>query len=127
MSGQRERRKAVAAAVALPVEYAGEDFIGKGVVLNASASGVLVRGDYVAVVGTSMGLRIVPNHGEPLSIERAVVRWRRGNAFGVEILLIMPEAHVRLMDLMHSILRGRRCRCTPTLPWLCRCGPAWTP
>lgn len=127
MSNHREWRKAAAVPVAIPVEYVGKEFIGQGVVLNASVSGVLLRGDYVAVVGTSMGLRLVPDHGEPLDIERAVVRWRRGNAFGVEILLIMPEAYVRLMDLMRSILKDRRCQCTPTLPWLCRCRLAWTP
>lgn len=122
MIDMRNRRKATRLPIEIPVEYLGKEFLGNGTVINVSPYGVLIRGDYLTIVGTNLSMRLFPSGDkEPLFIERAVVRWQRGSELGVEIISMTPEAHVRLTELMASALTHHGCACTPKLPWLCRC------
>lgn len=122
MIDTRNRRKATRLPVDIPVEYLGKEFLGTGTVINASPYGVLIRGSYLPIVGTHVSMRLFPSDDkEPLSVERAVVRWQRGSELGVEIMTMTPEAHARLIGLMTSVLTPRGCVCAPKLPWLCRC------
>lgn len=124
MIDTRDRRKTTRLPVDIPVDYLGKEFIGKGTVINVSPYGVLIRGDYLAIVGTNVSVRLfLPDNKEPLSIERAIVRWQRESELGVEIISMTPNAHVRLIGLMTSVLTHRGCVCAPKLPWLCRCLP----
>lgn len=124
MSDTRDRRKATRLPVEIPVDYLGKDFLGKGTVINVSPYGVLIRGDYLPIIGTNVSMRLFPQDDkEPLHVERAVVRWQRGSELGVEIISMTPDARVRLIGLMTSVLKHRGCVCTPKLPWLCRCLP----
>lgn len=122
MIDTRDRRKTTRFPVDVPVEYLGREFIGRGTVINVSPYGVLIRGDYLAIVGTNVSMRLFPpDDKEPLYVKRAVVRWHRGSEFGVEIISMAPEGHVRLIGLMTSVLEYHGCVCAPKLPWLCRC------
>ena len=128
MIDARDRRKATRLPVEIPVDYLGKEFLGNGTVINASLYGVLIRGDYLPLIGTNVSMRLFPPDGkEPLSVERAVVRWQRESEFGVEIMTLTPEAHARLIGLMTSVLKHRGCVCAPNLPWLCRCLPGRPP
>lgn len=125
MSEQRNRRKAARRPVHIPIEYLGNRCNGTGMVINVSPFGVLIRGDHRPMVGTYVSLQMFPPDAkEPLSIERAVVRWQREFDMGVEIITMVPEAHARLSALMTAILQDRGCLCAPKLPWLCRCQAA---
>jgi PilZ domain len=122
MIATHERRQVPRLPVEIPVDYLGTEFLGQGTVINASLSGVLIRGDYLPLIGTSVSLRLFPpDEKEPLSVARAVVRWQRESEFGVEIMTLTPEAQARLVDLLPSIHTYRGCVCAPTLPWFCRC------
>jgi hypothetical protein len=122
MIDTRNRRKAARLPVDIPVDYLGKEFFGKGTVINVSPYGVLIRGDYLPIIGTNLSLRLFPSGDkEPLSVERAVVRWQGEFELGVEIITMTPDAHVRLIGLMTSVLTHRGCVCAPKLPWLCRC------
>lgn len=124
MIDTRNRRKATRLPVDIPVDYLGKEFLGKGTVINASPYGVLIRGDYLPIIGTNVSMRLfLPDDKEPLSVERAVVRWQRGSELGLEIITLTPEAHARLIGLMTSVLTHSGCMCAPNLPWLCRCVP----
>lgn len=118
MIEQHERRKAARLPIDIPVDYLGKEFLGKGTVINVSPHGVLIRGDYLAVVGTNVSLRMfAPDDKEPLYVERAVVRWRRGAELGVEIMTMAPDAHARLVRLMTVALEHQGGMCAPKLPW----------
>ena len=122
MIDMRNRRKATRLPVNIPVDYLGKEFLGKGTVINVSPYGVLIRGDYLPMIGTNVSIRLfLPDDKEPLSVERAVVRWQRESELGVEIITLTPEAHARLIGLMTSVLIHGGCVCAPNLPWLCRC------
>lgn len=124
MVDTRDRRKTTRFPVDIPVEYLGKEFTGTGTVLNVSPYGVLIRGDYPAIVGTNVSMRLFPpDDKEPLFAAHAAVRWQRGFKLGVEIISMAPEAHARLIGLMTSVLKHRGCVCAPKLPWLCRCLP----
>lgn len=128
MTDTRNRRKATRFPVDIPVDYLGKEFLGHGTVINVSPYGVLIRGNYLPVIGTNVSMRLFPlDDKEPLSVARAVVRWQRGAELGVEIMTLTPEAHARLIGLMTSVLKHRGCVCAPNLPWLCRCLPARPP
>lgn len=110
MIDKRNRRKATRLPVEIPVEYLGKEFLGHGTVINASPYGVLIRGDYLPIIGTNVSMRLFPpDDKEPLSVARAVVRWQRGSELGVEIMTLTPEAHVRLIGLMTFVLKHRGC------------------
>jgi len=124
MIDARDRRKATRLPVDIPVEYLGKEFLGNGTVINVSPHGLLIRGDYLPIIGTNLWLRMFsPDDKEFLYVERGVIRWQRGSELGVEIMTMTPEAYVRLIGLMTSALTHYGCVCAPNLPWLCRCVP----
>lgn len=128
MSDKHNRRKATRLPVEIPVDYLGKEFLGKGTVINVSPYGVLIRGDYLPIIGTNVSMRLFPpDDKEPLHVERAVVRWQCGSELGVEIISMTPDAHVRLTGLMTAVLKHRGCVCAPKLLWLCRCLPGPPP
>lgn len=122
MNDPHNRRSATRFPSEFFVEYLGNQFLGRGMVLNLSPNGVLIRGDYLPIVGTRVSLRMAPPDGQgKLFVERAVVRWVGDSQLGVEIVAMTPVAYMRLASLMAAILRERGCVCTPLLPWHCRC------
>lgn len=122
MNDPHNRRNATRFPSEFFVEYLGNQFLGRGTVLNLSPNGLLIRGDYLPIVGTRVSLRMVPPDGQgKLFVERAVVRWVGDSQLGMEFVVMAPVAHMRLAALMAVILRERGCVCTPLLPWHCRC------
>lgn len=101
-----DRRKARRFHVNCPVDYLAHDFLGNGLVVNASPYGVQIIGNYPPVVGVQVSLRMfLPVKKKPLYIERAVVRWRRDCEFGVEIMAMTSDARIGLNDFIDSLLR----------------------
>ncbi len=107
------------------VDYLGTDCLGNGRLLHVSPVGAHVRGSDVPVVGTTLSLRLVAqNDAQPLYVERAVVRWRHGWEFGLEVVTLTPQAQGRWIRLAQDARHQRGCHCVVAWPWLCRC--RWT-
>jgi len=69
--------------------YMGEEFLGKGTVINLSRNGFRVLGDCHVVPGMELVVRLsLPDKEEdgPIEIQRVVVRWVRGLLFGVKVV-----------------------------------------
>ena len=64
--------------------YMGEDFAGQGIVRELSRVGCRVFGNYPAIPGETLSVRIsLPTSPNPLCIEQATVQWVRELEFGV--------------------------------------------
>lgn len=121
-----DRRQTRRIPAAFPVEYQGKNCSGKGLVANMSPYGLLVRGEGPIDIGAVLCMRVYPGEAMRVTeIERAVVRWRAGIEFGVEIIVMAPEAHVRLMECMAAAMQRAGCVCAPKWPWFCRCLPGF--
>ena len=70
---------------------------GDGSITDLSLRGCRVESQIEVRPGTSLELRIHPSeHEPPLHIQEAVVRWSRGQQFGVEFVTLAPEEWARL-------------------------------
>jgi len=86
--------------------YMGEEFLGKGTVMNLSRTGFRVLGDHQVVPGMEFSVRLsLPDKDEPVEIQRVVVQWVREQLFGVKFLTISPDAEERLGNFLSARLR----------------------
>jgi PilZ domain len=70
---------------------------GDGNITDLSLRGCRVESQTEVRQGTSLELRIHSSEDEPpLKIQEAVVRWSRGQQFGVEFITLDPEEWARL-------------------------------
>lgn len=75
----------------------GEEFLGKGTVMNLSRNGFRVLGDQQVVPGMELMVRLsLPDEGGPVEIQRVVVRWVRGLLFGAKILKLNQDVEGRI-------------------------------
>jgi hypothetical protein len=75
----------------------GEEFLGKGTVMNLSRNGFRVLGDYQVVPGMELVVRMsLPDDGGPVEIQRVVVRWVRGLLFGAKIVKLNQDGDGRI-------------------------------
>jgi hypothetical protein len=87
------------------VDYMSSDGVGKGVVRNLSRGGWRIEGDHALVPGTILTLAVwLPGDGVPVKVEKAIVRWVSGHAFGVKILMMAPAEGTRLERLVAHLL-----------------------
>ncbi len=86
--------------------YMGEEFLGKGTVMNLSRSGFRVLGDYHVVPGMELVVRLsLSDKDEPVEIQRVVVRWVRGLLFGAKVLTVKPDGENRIGTFLSARLR----------------------
>lgn len=89
-----------------PVFYLCEKFIAQGTVWNFSRKGWRVDGEHDVPVGTVLALCVfLPDQRVPMTIERAIVRWSRGQEFGLETLYMQPEQNVRFKCFVKDLVR----------------------
>lgn len=87
--------------------YMGEGFLGKGTVINLSRNGFRVLGDCLVVPGMELVVRLsLPDHDEPIEIQRGVVRWVRGLMFGVRVMKVKPEGESRIGTFLSARMRA---------------------
>lgn len=90
-----------------PVFYLNERFIAQGVVWNFSRRGWRIDGEHDVEEGTVVALCVfLPDDQIPVTIERAVVRWSRGQEFGLETLYMRPEQHARFRRFVRGLARS---------------------
>ena len=87
--------------------YMGGEFLGKGTVMNLSRNGFRVLGDHQVVPGMELVARLsLPDRGEPVEIQRVVVRWVRGFLFGAKVVRMSPDGEDRVGTFLSARLRA---------------------
>ena len=95
--------------VECPIYFLGDRFLGKGTVLDLSRVGWRVDGDHVVQAGIHVALRVfLPDQDSPVRIDRAAVRWSRGQEFGLEIMLMQPQEKARLRRFISGLVPRTR-------------------
>ena len=94
--------------VECPVTFSGESCDGVGTVTNLSKRGWKVNSNWTVSPGTYLALWVSPPDYEwPMKVNLAVVRWSRGQEFGLEIMDMRPEEqerHQRFVSILEMIL-----------------------
>jgi len=91
--------------------YMGDEFLGKGTVMNLSRNGFRVIGDHQVVPGMELVVRLsLPaTEGGQIEIQRVVVRWVRGLLFGAKMVKLEPEGGDRIGAFLSTRLKNSYC------------------
>ena len=75
----------------------------EGAVVNLSTKGCKIVSDTDVQPGTVLKVWLyLPDHGWPLKVQLAEVRWTWGLAFGLEFLSMLPEDRQRLDRVLQA-------------------------
>ena len=84
--------------------FSGEQLKASGVILDLSSNGCRARSANRSNIGQSLAVLIdVPRYEAPLYVSRAIVRWSKGQEFGVEFLHMGSADEQRLDQLMREM------------------------
>ena len=87
------------------ISILGDQIVGQGTISNLSLGGCKIQSNANVYIGTQLGLRVfLPDHGSPMDVTQATVRWLIGREFGVEFTRMEPEAQQRLGLFVHTLL-----------------------
>lgn len=87
--------------------FAGESLAGQGTITNLSVGGCSIESRITPGAQSVMGLKIqLPDSQWPLEVEQAVVRWVRGNLFGLEFQALSEADTTRLQQLLYDLEQG---------------------
>ena len=76
---------------------------GKGIVWNLSCTGWRISGDVPLRVGQTCPLTVTLPNQENIVVARAIVRWVRGQEYGLETLVIDKEVHRRVEQVITQL------------------------
>jgi PilZ domain len=86
-----------------PVIFAGDSFVGEGIVNNVSVPGCEVVSSKIVQVGTYLEMKVLmPDSSPSLCVELAKIRWQKGRRFGVEFIRMPGVDQIRLGRLIKS-------------------------
>ena len=89
------------ASTEFPVIFAGDSYVGEGIVLNVSVPGCEISSKKPVEPGAYLEMKVlVPDNGSSLWVGLAKVRWCSGHRFGVEFIRMPGEDQVRLGRLV---------------------------
>lgn len=81
----------------------------EGSLTDLSKAGCKIRCPASVELGMELQLSLfVPNHARPLTVDRAVVRWERGEEFGAEFLSLQPAEQERLGLFLTSLKKDAK-------------------
>lgn len=87
--------------VSFPVQFLGDTTMGRGQLVNLSGPGCAIISKTPLAIGSYLSLQIkVPKRTEPLTIALALVRWARGNQFGLEFIRYGAGGKIQLNKLL---------------------------
>jgi hypothetical protein len=90
----------------VPVRYLGDGIAGEGMLEDLSLSGSYMTGNAPVSVGMELSLQMfVPGDPEPLLIDRAVVQWVKGAAFGVDFGTPPPKVTERITQVISTLVK----------------------
>ncbi len=77
---------------------------GQGKTVDLSVGGCKIESDRPIEAGTQVECRLyVPGFDWPLRIDEAVVRWVKGQTFGLEFVHVRPEEQRKLKKLIKNL------------------------
>lgn len=88
-----------------PVTFSGDDIVGRGIARNITARGceVCCRTQQVPVGAyLTLDLSLFPR-SEPLTVDQVVVRWSKGQAFGLEFVRMSAGVQERLRQFLSTL------------------------
>ena len=87
---------------ALSISFSG-DAEGEGAVVDLSSKGCKVESEASVKVGDAMSLIVLlPGQPAPASVDLALLRWAKGECFGLEFISITPADAKRLHEFLAS-------------------------
>lgn len=87
--------------------FAGEFLAGQGTITNLSMGGCSIESNITLTANSVVGLKIqLPDSPWPMEVERAVVRWTRGNTFGLEFEALSTPDTARLQQFLQDLDQG---------------------
>jgi hypothetical protein len=87
--------------------FAGETLAGQGTITNLSVGGCSIESKIPLPAQSMVGLQIqLPDSHWPLEITEAIVRWVRGNTFGLEFQTLSEPDAARLQQLLFDLDQG---------------------
>lgn len=87
------------------VYYSSDEFQGTGIAWNLSLNGWRVDGTHPVERGTVVTLCVfLPGQSPTVFIDRAVVRWSRGQEFGISVSSIKADEHARLEQFVAALI-----------------------
>jgi len=83
--------------------FAGGPIDSEGTVVDLSKRGCKIVSDATVRPGTVLKMSLyLPDHGWPLKVQLAEVRWTRGLAFGLEFLCVPLKDYQRLRRVLQT-------------------------
>lgn len=89
--------------VQCPVSYNAGSIQGQGTLWNFSVNGWKLSGDVPLQVGQMCSLTVTLPDYPSFVVSAAIVRWARGQEYGLETLAIDKEIHSRLERVIHQL------------------------
>ena len=87
------------------VYYSSDEFQGTGIAWNLSLNGWRVDGTHPVEPGTVLTLCVfLPSQYPTVFIDRATVRWSRGQEFGIAVTSIKADEHARLEQFVTALI-----------------------
>jgi hypothetical protein len=87
------------------VYYSSDEFQGTGIAWNLSLNGWRVDGTHPVEKGMVVTLCVfLPGQHPTVFIDRAVVRWSRGQEFGIEVNSIKADERARLEQFVTALV-----------------------
>ena len=83
--------------------FSADEIEGEAHVTNISTGGCRAESDINVAEGLQFVVLLHLPGQSPLKIERAAVRWVKGNAFGLSFMLILPSERAKLQDYLNSL------------------------
>lgn len=94
--------------VQCPVSYNAGSSQGQGTLWNFSVNGWKLSGDVPLQVGQMCSLTVTLPDQPSFVVSVAIVRWARGQEYGLETLAIDKQIHSRLEDVIHQLEQESR-------------------
>ena len=87
------------------VTYNAGPFQGQGTVWNLSLSGWKLSGDLPLQVGQMCSLTVNLPNEESIVVTAAIVRWIRGQEYGLETLAVEKQTHSRVERVIKRLVQ----------------------
>jgi hypothetical protein len=87
------------------VTYNAGPFQGQGTVWNLSLSGWKLSGDLPLQVGQMCSLTVNLPNEESIVVTAAIVRWVRGQEYGLETLAVEKQTHSRVERVIKRLVQ----------------------
>ena len=106
MKAEKEQkiRKAQRVNLRCSLGFSSEDIEGEAQVTNISPAGCRAESDINVAENLEFQVLLhLPGQPSPVKVDRALVRWVSGNAFGLSFILFLPSERARLRQYLQTL------------------------